>query len=195
MATFRAFESVSQAVIDLLRDHYDPDAFNQELEFRVYTAHSFAQPMNAGVSLFAFRVLPNAVHRTPPGRMGPDGRRQRSQLPLDLHFILTAWSRDGSAQQAIAAWMMRVLEDYPVLPAGLLNRRTRAVFRPEETAEVVPAELATEDLLHLWELLGANSYQLSVPYIARNVRIDSELPTPDSPPMQERRFEYVGERS
>ena len=35
------------------------------------------------------------------------------------------------------------------------------------------AEMATEDLFRLWELVGVGTYHLSIPYVARNVRIES----------------------
>src|SRR5690242_10663664 len=129
MATDRAIDAVCQAVIDLLRDGYDPVSFNQDLEFRVASAQSFSQQMTAGVSLFLYRVFINGTHRIPGGRMTPEGKRTQTQLPLDLHFLLTPWGKDASTQNAIAGWMMRILEDTPVLPSGLLNRRLPRVFR------------------------------------------------------------------
>jgi hypothetical protein len=186
VASYRAIEGVCGAVIDLLRDNYDPADFNQELEFRVYSAGSFEDQVAAGVSLFLFRIFVDGVHRIPPGRVGPGGERYLAKLPVDLCFLLTSWGKDPSLQQAIAGWMMRVLEDHPILPAGLLNRRTDGVFHPDETVELLVAELTNEDLLRLWEMIGPVSYQLSVPYIARNVRIESTLSAVDAQPVQER---------
>lgn len=174
MATSRGIEALCQAVVELLRDNYEPTDFNQDLEFRVLSDGGFGQGLSAGVSLFLYRVLVNAADRTPPGRKTDAGDRLRSQLPLDLHFLLTAWGKDASLQQSIVGWMMRILEDHTVLAPGLLNRRTDDVFRSDETVEIGVAELPTEDLLHLWELLGTGTYHLSVPYVARNVRIESQ---------------------
>jgi Pvc16 N-terminal domain len=186
VATHRAIDAVCQAVVDLLRDAYDPAAFNQDLEFRVYSSANFSQHMTAGVSLFLYRAFINGTHRIPGGRMTAEGKRAQTQLPLDLHFLLTPWGKDASTQNAIAGWMMRTLEDLPILPSGLLNRRIPGVFRADESVEVIIGELATEDLFHLWELIGNNSYRLSVPYLARNVRIESELTVEEHPPIQER---------
>jgi hypothetical protein len=186
VATDRAIDAVCQAVIDLLRDSYDPAAFNQDLEFRVSGSANSAQQMMAGVSLFLYRVFIDGTVRIPGGRMTPEGKRHQTQLPLDLHFVLTPWGKDASTQNAIAGWMMRTLEDTPILPSGLLNRRVPGVFRPDESVEVVVGEIATEDLFHLWELIGPNSYRLSVPYVARSVRIESELLVDEYEPVQER---------
>jgi Pvc16 N-terminal domain len=174
MATPRAIEASCNAVVDLLRDAYDPAQFDQDLEFQVYTATNFPQHMAAGVSLFLYRIFIDGTHRIPGGRYRPEGGRDDAQLPLELHFLLTAWGRDASMQYGIAGWMMRVLEDTPTLPSGLLNRRLPGVFRDDEAVEIVAGEIATEDMMRLWELIGPSSYQLSVPYLARNLRIESE---------------------
>lgn len=174
MATHRGIESACQAVVELLRDNYDPGAFNRDLEFRVLASGGFEGGLASGVSVFLYRVMVADSPRTPPGRRTESGEQLHSQLPVDVHFILTAWAPEASLQQAIAGWMMRTMDDHRVLPPGLLNRLTPGVFRDDEAVEILPGEMITEDLLHLWELLGSSTYQLSVPYTARNVRLESE---------------------
>ncbi|MCB8983630.1 MAG: DUF4255 domain-containing protein [Ardenticatenaceae bacterium] len=193
MATYQALTAVCQATIYLLQSSYEANMvseFTSELEFAVYTPDNFLSPMDAGVSLFLYRVIPNNSHRTPPGRIAPNGQRYHPQLPLDLHFLLTAWGRSASLQQSIVGWMMRVLEDTPIMPVGLLNRVMPGVFNPSETVELTLGELSTDDLFHLWEILPQQRYQLSIPYTARNVRIEStELPGVGEP-VQERIINY-----
>jgi hypothetical protein len=192
MADFRAFAAVSEAVLALLRSNYRPEDFNNELEFRVFMARDFGSPgLQNGVSLFLYRVLPNGTYRAPAGRLDENGRRFRNQLAVDMHFILTAWGGSASLQHTIAGWMMRVLEDSPLLPAGLLNSVLPDVFQPDESVEVTLADLSTEDLLHVWETLVQNTYQLSVPYVARNIRIESRLLQAAGQPVQQRTFEYT----
>ena len=94
-------------------------------------------------------------------------------------------------QHRIAGWMMRVMEDNPILPVGFLNARAEDVFRPDETIEITPGELKTEDLLHLWEILAPNKYYLSIPYLARNIRIESTQLQSAAEPIQQRTFDYV----
>jgi hypothetical protein len=196
MATFRAINTVAEALAALLRSSYRPAEFNgHELEFRVYLAHDFAKPMTAGISVFLYRVLSNGSLRTPPGRLANGSARMKSQLPLDLHFLMTIWGRDASLQHRACGWMMRTLEDTPVLPGGLLDAVAPGVFRGDETVEVVLAELRTEDLMHLWEHLATTTYQLSIPYVARNVRIESTEQLPPPVPVYERTFDYAVPRS
>ncbi len=187
MADYRGIETVSEALMHLLRATYDPTDFDgNALQFAVYVADDFRQPMATGVSLFLYRVVPNGSHRTPRGRLDDRGLRLQPSLPLDLHYLMTLWARDASLQHRVAAWLMRVLEDTPILPHGLLDSVAPGVFHPDETVEVLPGETSTEDLLHLWEALIEDGYQLSIPYVVRNVYIESRRPLDEGAPVHER---------
>lgn len=191
MADFRAIGAVCDTVVSLLQDNFDNRDFGgNDLTFQVFQAKDFARPMAAGVSLFLYRVYPNGTSRRPPGRLGPDGRRDRPQLPVDLHFLLTAWAAAPSLQQSIVGWMMRVMEDISILPASLLNAAALDSFHPDEGVEVMPAELPNEELLRLWADLVQNVYQLSVPYVARNVYIESRRTLVEGAPIQQRSFDF-----
>jgi len=173
VASHVAIASTCEAIVRLLRSNFDPADFNNAtLDFQVYVADNFLQPMDQGVSVLLYRVYHNGTHRTPPGRI-VDGQRQRTKLPVDLHFLLTAWARTASRQHEIAGWMMRVMEDNPILPAALLNAYQPDVFHEDEGVEVGLAELTTEDLFHIWEVMIQHVYQLSVPYMARRIEIES----------------------
>lgn len=175
MATFRAIEATCEAMMRLLQQSWRRDLFeNRDLQFQVYQTQDFASPMSTGVSLFLYRVTVNVVQRTPRPRPGPQGRQRRPQLPLDLHFLLTPWSDHASLAQAILGWTMRTIEDTAVLPAGLLNAVSDGVFSDDETVEIVFGQLSNEELFRIWDVLPRD-YQISVPYTARIVRIDSDL--------------------
>ena len=190
MATPRAIAAVSDSIVHLLESRFSPQDFsNNSLEFKVYLASDFATPMEAGVSVFLYRTYVNSNNRSPAGRVSATGERFKPMLPLDLYFLLTAWAKDASLQHTIAGWMMRVLEDVPSLPAGLLNHRGVQVFQPQETVELAVAELETETLFRIWEVIVNNAYQISVPYVARNVRIESDLLEAEAAPVQERELD------
>jgi len=57
-------------------------------------------------------------------RRDPVGRRYRPSTPLDLWYLLTAWSSEAEEQQRLLGWAIRTLEETPILPAGFLNRRS-----------------------------------------------------------------------
>ena len=193
MADVRAVPAVCEAVLRLLKLNLSRADFNDtDLEFRVFSQEDFATAPQAGVSLFLYRIFPNGIHRTPAARVGPAGRRLKTQLPVDLHFFLTAWAGDPSLQNMIAGWAMRVLEDYPVIPMGILDDVAAGAFRPDETVEIVLSDLTNEDLFRIWETLVADRYRISVPYIARNVRLDSSREETAGVSVQERSFDYHG---
>jgi hypothetical protein len=169
-----AIASTLEAVVRLLRSAYDPADFNGAvLDFQVYVSDDFTHPMEQGVSLFLYRIYPNGAVRAPQGRLLPDGRRQRTKLPLDLHFLATAWARKASLQHEIAGWMMRVIEDNSVLSAELLNGPRPGVFQPEETVALSHTDLSVEDTFRIWDTVIDHAYQLSVPYVARTVDLES----------------------
>lgn len=190
MADFRAITGVCDAIIRLLRLNYKAVDFNNELQFQVYLSDNFSQPMSAGVSLFLYRVVPNGTHRSPRGRISPGNTRYKTQLPIDIHFLLTAWGKDASLQHRIVGWMMRTIEDNPILPGGLLNSGTPDTFRPDEMVEIVPADMTNEEMFRLWEIMVQNSYQISIPYVARMVMIESTRTVDEGVPVQERVFDY-----
>lgn len=191
MANFRAIKVACEGVLKLLQRNYQPEDFNPELQFEIYLANNFDTPMTTGISLFLYRVFPNTCHRIPAGRIGPEGRQYRTQLPLDLHFLLTAWGQEASLQHTIVGWMMRILEDIPILPSGFLNSLDSGVFKPDETLEIILADLNNEEMLNIWRELTEHNYQLSLPYIARNVRIESSKLEAEGEPIDKRILQYA----
>lgn len=179
MASYVAIASTCEAVVRVLRTNYDPMLFNgAPLDFQVYVANDFTHPMDEGVSVFLYRVYQNGSHRNPAGKLLPSGKRQNPKLPLDLHFLLTAWAKTASLQNEIAGWMMRVMEDNTSLPPSILNAYQPNVFGPEEGVEIGLTELSVEDMFRVWEVMIGHVYQLSVPYLARMVEIESTVLSP-----------------
>jgi hypothetical protein len=189
MANHVGIASTGEAIVRLLRSSYEESLFGLPLEFQVYVAKDFKTPMKEGVSLLIYRIHHNGVTRTPPGRLLPDGRRQRAKLPVDLHFLLTAWARTASMQHEIAGWMMRVMEDNPTLSAGVLNAYRPNVFANDEAVDITLGQLGVEELFRIWEVIADHAYQLSVPYVARMLQIESPEAVLPAAPVQERLFD------
>jgi hypothetical protein len=190
MATYQAIGATCDAIAQLLQQLWRRNPLNEsDLQFAVYRTADFDQPMEVGISLFLYRVTVNSVQRTPPARPGTPGYPRRSQLPLELYFLLTPWAKKPSLEQIILGWMMRAIEDYPILPAGLLNMVVPGVFDADETVEIVFGQLSNEEMFHIWDVLPSK-YQISVPYIARIVRISSEAQQHEDVPVQVRALDF-----
>ena len=195
MADIHAIQTTCDAVVRLLQESYRADLIEPQLnlQFEVYSTEDFKNHMASGVSLFLYRVYVNQNQRTPVVRAS-DSRTRRPSLPLDLHFFLTVWGAKASLQHAILGWAMRVLEDGPVVPASLLNGVRRNVFRDDETVEVVAGQLTNEELMRIWDDLPTE-YRLSVPYIARIVRIESAIEVSPPSVVRQRYLEYGAVRT
>ena len=190
MATFRAVGATCEAVMAMLRQAWRPELFSDTtLQFAVYTTKDFAAPMETGVSLFLYRAAFNANQRTPAARPDAMGRPRRTQLPLDLHFLITPWAKQASLEEEILGWVMRTIEDAPILPAGLLNSYRAGVFDAEETVEVLPGELSYEEMFRVWDVLPQD-FHISVPYTARVVRIDSLFDVAEGGPVLTRQLDF-----
>jgi Pvc16 N-terminal domain len=190
MADFHAIQTTCDAIMRLLQESYRPDLIESvlNLQFEVYGTDDFKNHMSQGVSLFLYRVHVNAQQRAPLTK-GSAGNFRRQLLPLDLHFFITVWAPKASLQHAILGWAMRLLEDQPILTAPLLNGARAGVFGLDETVEVVAGQLSNEELMRIWDDLAAE-YQLSVPYIARVVRIESVQEVSQGGPVKQRQLEY-----
>lgn len=168
----------------LLRSSYS----GTDMDFRVVTSRDFAEnTITNGASLFMYRVFCNGTFRIPPGRVDPDGHKRDTELPLELHFLITLWGGEASQQYTLAGWIMRTLEDTPILPASILNSVVPGVFREDESVDILLADLSTEDLFRIWEVIGNDAYQLSIPYVARIIHIESEHQLEEAGPVQLRR--------
>jgi hypothetical protein len=189
MATYHAIAAVGQAVLGLLEDACPRDEF-PAAQFALYQAADFQNPqLKEGVSLYLYRVVVNGTQRNRAARVGPDGRRFRPSLPLDLHYLLTAWAETAARQQRLLGWCMRLLEDTAILPAGLLNHPGPEpdTFHANETVELVCEPVSLQDMANVWEAFK-NSLQLSAAYVARMVLIDSTLELGEGAPVQTRVF-------
>ncbi|MCY1022095.1 Pvc16 family protein [Pyxidicoccus sp. MSG2] len=187
MATYAAISAVGQGVLALLEQSCPKPEF-EGAKFRLYQASDFKAPMDEGVSLFLYRVMPSTVRRNLPGRVDSQGRRTRRPLPLDLYYLLTPWAKTAVKQHRLLGWAMRQLEDTPTLTASFLNHYGTPetdTFLPEETVTLVYDPLSIQDMLNIWKP-GEPNIQVSATYIARMVGIESAIADEEAGPVQTR---------
>jgi hypothetical protein len=119
------------------------------------------------LSLFLYRVDFNKTMRAAWSAVGHhDGR---AHLPLDLHFLITPWADNAEHEQSILGRAMQCLEGTPILGGPLLHNT--GGFAPNEAVQIVMEEISTEAVMRTFDSLPTD-YRLSVPYIARIVRLD-----------------------
>jgi hypothetical protein len=191
VATYHAIAATSLAILGLLKDTCPKNEF-PNAGFALYHPTDFETvSMDEGISLLLYRVVPNGTLRNLQPRLGLDGRRYRASLPLDLHYLLTAWAKSVEKQQRLLGWSMRTLEDTPILPAGLLNHfmPEPETFHGNETVELICETLSIQDWAALWDKLKPK-IQTSVTYVARMVAIESNIELTGTGMVQTREFGY-----
>jgi len=175
-------------MLGLLSDAVPRDQF-PNAQFELYQMSNFQQPMEEGISLFLYRIAANTSRRNLPPTTGPDGRRFRPPIPLDLYYIATAWAPTAVRQQRLLGWTIRMFEDVPILPTGLLNNYgpEPEIFKQGETVEVVLDSLTLQDLNNIWGV-SKSSLQLSIGYVARMLHIQSSMAITEYAEVQTREF-------
>jgi hypothetical protein len=188
LGTFQAIAATGQAMLGLLSDAVPRDQF-PNAQFELYQMSNFQQPMEEGISLFLYRIAANQSRRNLPPTVGPDGRRFRPPIPVDLYYIATAWAPSAVRQQRLLGWAIRMFEDVPILPTGLLNNYgpEPEIFQQGETVEIILDSLNLQDLNNFWGVSKA-SLQLSVGYVARMLHIQSSMPITEYAEVQTREF-------
>jgi hypothetical protein len=128
------------------------------------------------LSIFLYRVDFNKTMRAAwSGVTFHDGR---AYLPLDLHFLLTPWAENAESEHSILGRAMQCLDATPILSGPLLH--ASGDWTPNEAVNLVLDEISTEAVMRTFDSLPAD-YRISVPYIARVVRLDSRQAVPTPP--------------
>lgn len=122
------------------------------------------------LSIFLYRIDFNKMMRAAWSAVGSqDGL---GHLPLDLHFLITAWADNAEFEYRILGKAMQCLETTPILSGPLLFPSLFTNWTPNESIQIVLEEISTEALMRTFDSLPTD-YRLSIPYIARITRLDS----------------------
>jgi len=188
MATAYAIAATGQAILGLLASAVPRDEF-ASAQFELYQAKNFQSPMDEGISLYLHRVTPANNIRNLAPRVAPDGRRYRPPVPIDLHYVLTAWGRDSVTQHRLLGWAIRIIEDTPILPASVLNQHgpETDTFRPNETVDLIMETIPILEMGAIWEV-ARHHFQPSVFYTARMIVLDSRFELEEGANIQTRTF-------
>lgn len=193
MATFAAIAATSKAILEILKRAAAGESELTSVVFSIFTSADLQRPPGErlGVSLYLYHVAVDPSRRGAAGRVDAAGVRRRAPLPLELRYLLTAWAKDAAAQQQLLGWCVRVLQDTPTLPAGVLNfQEPHEVFFPHETVDLVWENLSQQDVFDIWEVARANQ-QPSATYLARTVELESVVDTEVQPLVQTTDFRYT----
>jgi len=150
------------------------------------------------INLFLFRVMPSATQRNAhmPSRLSDGSRRNRSQLALDLHYVLSFYGDAANFEpERLFGAAALALEDAP----GLALSAIEAAINDNATA-LGGADLADdkpsirvqleshslEEFTKLWSVFFQVPYALSATYTASHVVIEVQDRLADAIPVLRR---------
>jgi len=154
----------------------------------------------AQLNLFMYYISVNPALRNldMPSYNGQGGQVSNPPLPLDLHYLVTAY---GSAQfdvEILLAWAMKVFHDNPVVPSQTIQNALTALGQPGATQQalliannttlaqqveqvrITPQVLTTEEIYRLWTAFQApyrpsTAFRVSVVVIKDTQPVTSNL--------------------
>lgn len=183
MADFAGLAAAGRSIQNLLEVRFDEEQpLAEKTSVKLARAEDFESGTFAqfisrpALTLFFYRVDSNRAMRAAWSTAGAyDGR---SSLALDMYFLLTAWAANAESELRILGRTMQALEDTPIISGPLLAGN--AGWAADECLQVVLGDMESETLVRLFETLPIR-YRLSVPYIARVLRLDG-VQVPREPP-------------
>ena len=195
MANVFGVHSVGTSIATFLRNTYPAAVGGRAMpacDFDLESAGQLASDSEERnrITLFLYRLAVNEHSRQSAHLRSPDGRV--APLGLDLHYLMSSWGMTPQDEQVALTWALRQLHEFPVLDASSLT--PDAGWASDEVIQIVPSELATEDVMRIWDALTP-SYRLSVSYVARLVRIDPDSDDAQFRPVVAARFAYGEEAS
>jgi hypothetical protein len=146
----------------------------------------------AQLNLFLYQVVYNAGWRNMdmPGRVRP-GETAQPALALNLHYLITAWGRGDSDNDAVShrvlAAAMSTLHDRPLLDGDDIRNALpdNDLADQIERVRLTPLPQSVDELSKLWTAFQTN-YRVSSAYEATVVLIDSQAPSRASLPVLRR---------
>jgi hypothetical protein len=126
------------------------------------------------LAIFLYRIEINKNGRPPwSAAAHEDGR---AHLPLDLHYLITAWGNNAEEEQLVLGRAMQCLEEHTTLQGPLLD--PSAGWAAAEVVQLLPVDVSTDTVARAFASFETD-YRLSVSYLARVVRIDGREPYGD----------------
>jgi hypothetical protein len=180
MATYAAVQGVMAAIEGMLAERFPPELMATPVNGRVqlFGSQSFKQASIPNtLALYLYRIsidptVPGGYVRALPG--AASGRV--AEVPLMLHFLMIAIADTALAENSLMGWGFQQLAITPIIGADRMAAQELAL--PDQTldwddaddVQVATEELTREELMRIWDTLPLK-YTLTVPYVARGLRI------------------------
>jgi len=132
-----------------------------------------AQLTRPALSVLLYRVdFTKAMRSALAPRAAEEGR---NYLPLDLHYLLTAWADNAQDEHLIIGRTAQVIDRFGMLSGPALD--STGGFDAQESVSLLMEDLTTDELMRTFEALEVD-FRLSLPYLARVVLVSGDDPQP-----------------
>lgn len=185
MASYRSITGVLTAFKDLLQLALTPDVdvgvANPQVVLLGSQTLGSKQPTGNALGLYLHRIALD-----PYGRnrylSGQGNQTQLPELPVNLHILLIGWCQSVDAEIGLVGWAMQQIGAGLVLDVSHVGIADPS-WRTDESVQIIPEEMSTEDLMRLWDSLPGD-YRLSSPYIIKTLRMEQSPDLSNGPPVQ-----------
>jgi hypothetical protein len=181
MATSAGIAAVAKSVERLLKLRFaeeEPTTGTTATHVDLVTADKLKALDLPALTIYFYRVDLNRTMR--PGWSAVGHHDGVGHLPLDLHFLITAWASDAEDELRIIGRAMEVLEASAILTGPLLHSLNTRVWGAGESIQLLPDEVPSETVMRVFDLWPVK-HKLSVSYLARVMRLDTRPAAPDLP--------------
>lgn len=176
MASYRALAAAGRSIVDLLNRRFleqlpappRPTAvLAGTADFNQVNSSPVAVIQYPAVSVYCYRVSVDAETR--PGWSAVASVDGIPRLPLRMHVLIAAWDTVVESELEWLGLAAQVLESESILTGPLLH--PSGGWDAGDAIQVVADDLGLDSMSEAFEAL-TTEYRLSLPYVARVIRID-----------------------
>jgi Pvc16 N-terminal domain len=176
VAGYRALAAVGRSIVDLLNRRFAetlpagprPAAvLAGTVDFDQVNSSPTAVIQYPAVSVYCYRVCVD--RETRPGWSAVASVDGIPRIPLRMHLMIAAWDTVVESEMEWLGLAAQVIEGEGILTGPLLH--PTGDWEPGDAVQIVPDDIALESMSEAFQALTTD-YRLSMPYIARVIRID-----------------------
>jgi len=177
MAGYRALAAAGRSIVALLNRRFEEElqpparrpsaVLAGTADFDRVNSAADAVIQFPAVSVYCYRICVD--RETRPGYSAMASVDGIPRIPLRMHLLIAAWDQFVEAELEWLGLTVRVLESESILTGPLLH--PSGDWGPGDSMQIVPDELALDSLSEAFQALTTD-YRLSLPYVARVIRID-----------------------
>ena len=186
MAGYKALAAVGNSIVNLLNRRFGelvpagerrPTAvLAGTVDFDKVNSNPDAVIQYPAISVYCYRV--SVDRETRPGWSSVGYADGIPRIPLRMHLLIAAWDTVVESELIYLGLTAQILESESILTGPLLHPDGR--WDPGDAIQVVSDDVALDSMSEAFQALTTD-YRLSLPYLARVVRIDGRREALDEP--------------